>query len=93
MKSEQFASVWDAIEDTPEEAMDMKIRSVMMRALRNHVKDTGMTYEQATRLFGVTQPHVDDLMCGNINQFNFEALLNMAACAGFQIEMQVTGVA
>ena len=36
MTTEQtFASVWDAIEDTPEEAENMKLRSVLMTALKN----------------------------------------------------------
>jgi predicted XRE-type DNA-binding protein len=93
MKFEQFESVWDAIEDTPEEANNLKLRSLLMMELRNHVRRAGLAHEQAAKLFGVTQPRVDDLMCGRIDQFNFEALVNMATCAGFHIEMQVTGVA
>ena len=32
MSSERFASVWDAIEDTPAEAENMKLRSALMMA-------------------------------------------------------------
>ena len=34
MSNQRFASVWDAIEDTPEEAENMKLRSVLMTALK-----------------------------------------------------------
>ena len=34
MSNEQFTSVWDAIEDTPEEAENMKLRSGLMVGLK-----------------------------------------------------------
>ncbi len=34
MSSERFASVWDAIEDTPEAAENMKLRSALMISLK-----------------------------------------------------------
>ena len=37
MKNERFASVWDAIEDTPEEAENLKLRSSLMLALKKHL--------------------------------------------------------
>jgi predicted XRE-type DNA-binding protein len=81
--------VWDAIEGTPEEAQNMKLRSALMMALENHIKRTGMTQAEAAKLFGVTQPRVSDLMRGKINLFALEALVNMATAAGLRIEMRV----
>src|SRR3546814_16896462 len=40
MSKQRFTSVWDAIEDTPEEAENMKLRSVLMTALKNHLTRT-----------------------------------------------------
>ena len=37
MSNKRFASVWDAIEDTPQEAENMKLRSVLLTALKNHL--------------------------------------------------------
>jgi predicted XRE-type DNA-binding protein len=53
MSNQRFASVWDAIEDTPKEAENMKLRSILMTALKNHLASTGMSQAQAARLFGV----------------------------------------
>jgi len=89
MSKQRFASVWDAIEDTPEEAENMKLRSVLMTALKNHIIRTGMTQAQAAKLFGVTQPRVSDLMRGKINLFGLDALINMATAAGLHVEMRV----
>ena len=89
MKQERFASVWDAIEDTPETAENMRLRSVLMMALKNHLTHSGMSQAEAAKLFGVTQPRVSDLMRGKINLFSLDALVNMAAAAGLHIEMRV----
>jgi predicted XRE-type DNA-binding protein len=89
MNKQRFTSVWDAIEDTPEQAANMKLRSVLMIALKDHITRTGMSQAQAAQLFGVTQPRVSDLIRGKINLFALDALVNMATAAGLRIEMQV----
>ncbi len=35
MSNERFASVWDAIENTPAETENMKFRSALMMALKH----------------------------------------------------------
>lgn len=89
MSKQRFASVWDAIEDTPEEAENMKLRSALMAALKSHITRTGMSQAQAAKIFGVTQPRISDLMRGKINLFGLDALVNMATAAGLHIEMRV----
>ena len=89
MSNQRFASVWDAIEDTQEAAENMKLRSILMMALKNHLTRTKMSQAQAAQLFGVTQPRVSDLMRGKINLFGLDALVNMATAAGLHVEMRV----
>ena len=89
MSNQHYASVWDAIEDTPAEAENMKLRSELMMALKNHIARTEMNQAQIARLFGVTQPRVSDLMRGKINLFGLDALVNMAAAAGLHVELHV----
>lgn len=93
MSNQRFASVWDAIEDTPEEAENMKLRSVLMTALKNYLIRENLNQSQAATLLGVTQPRVSDLMRGKINLFGLDALVNMATAAGLHIEMRVLEVA
>jgi predicted XRE-type DNA-binding protein len=90
MSKQKFASVWDAIEDTPEEAENMKLRSQLMMALKSQIDLREMSQAEAAKLFGVTQPRVSDLMRGKINLFSLDALGNMASAAGLHIEIQVT---
>ena len=89
MNNKRFVSVWDVIEDTPEEAENMKLRSALLTALKNHVIRTGMSQADAAKVFGVTQPRVSDLMRGKINLFGLDALVNMAAAAGLHVEIRI----
>jgi predicted XRE-type DNA-binding protein len=89
MNKRRFSSVWDAIEDTPEQAANMKLRSLLMIALKDHITRAGMSQAQAARLFGVTQPRVSDLMRGKISLFALDALVNITTAAGLRIEMRV----
>jgi predicted XRE-type DNA-binding protein len=89
MNNQTFASVWDAIEDTPEEAENMKRRSALLSALKIHLTHTQMSQAQAAKLLGVTQPRVSDLMRSKVNLFGLDALVSMAAAAGLHIQLQV----
>jgi predicted XRE-type DNA-binding protein len=89
MSNRQFSSIWDAIEETPEAAENMKLRSVLMTALKQHIIRTTMSQAEAAKLLGVTQPRVSDLMRGKINVFGLDALVKMATAAGLHIEMRV----
>jgi len=89
MSDNHFKSVWDAIEDTPEEAENMKLRSVLMMALSDHMSRNELSQSQAASLFGVTQPRISDLKRGKINLFNLDSLVNMAVTAGLRVELKV----
>lgn len=89
MSKQRFTNVWEAIEDTPEEAENMKLRSVLMTALKSHLARTKMSQAHAAKLFGVTQPRISDLMRGKINLFGLDSLVNMATAAGLHIELRV----
>lgn len=89
MSDETFPSVWDAIEENPVEAENMKLRSFLIMALEQHIRAKGWTQAEAARHLGVTQPRVSDLMRGKINLFAIDALVNMLAAAGLHVEVRV----
>ena len=89
MTTQRFASVWEAIEDTPVQAENMKLRSSLLMALKRHLEAAGLSQAQAAVLLGVTQPRVSDLMRGKINLFGLDALVNMASAAGLHVELRV----
>lgn len=91
--SQRFESVWDAIEDTPAQAENMKVRSALMIALKERIEAQGLSQANAAKLFGVTQPRISDLLRGKITLFSIDTLINMLAAAGLHIELQIAQAA
>lgn len=85
MSKQRFSSVWDAIEDTPQKAANMKARSALMMAIQEYLRANNLTQVEAAALLGVTQPRVSDLMCGKIDLFSADVLINMLAAAGQEV--------
>ncbi len=89
MSHDSFTSVWDALEDTPREAENLRLRSALMMALKDHLTQAGLTQAQAAKQLGVTQPRVSDLLRGKIHLFSLDTLVNMAASAGLHVELHL----
>jgi len=89
MSKKRYARVWDAIEATPAEAENMKLRSALMIAIREHIKGKDWTQAEAAERLGVMQQLVADLMRGNIDVFSLDALVKMAICVGLKVQMHV----
>jgi len=87
--SPAYASVWDAIEDTPAEAANMRMRSEVMIALKKRIEEQGWTQAEAARIMAVTQPRISDLTRGKIQRFGLDALVAMAMAAGLAVEVRV----
>ena len=93
MPGQIYESVWDAIEDTPDQSANMRLRSELMIALKAHIKKAGWTQTETARLMGVTQPRVSDLMRGQINLFGIDSLIAMASAVGLIVEVRVSEAA
>lgn len=92
MSAKRYESVWDALEDTPGAAENMKIRSALMQELVAYIENTGLTQSEAARQFGVTQPRISDLMRGKVDLFSIDALVNMLTAAGLHLDLGVRQV-
>jgi predicted XRE-type DNA-binding protein len=73
------------------EAENLRIRSLLMGAIRDLIAREGLTQTQAAEIFGVTQPRVSDLVRGRIERFSIDGLVNMLAAAGRAVRISVEG--
>lgn len=89
MANERYASVWDALVDTPEEAENLRVRSELIMALTSVVKGWNMSQREAAARLHVTQPRLNDLLKGKIEKFSLDALVNMLTGANLKIEIEV----
>lgn len=84
-----YASVWDAIADTPEQAANMRTRSELMQQIAAIVKDKAWTQTEAAKQCGVTQPRMNDLLRGRVSRFSLDALVNMATAIGRRVHVEL----
>jgi predicted XRE-type DNA-binding protein len=81
-KTERYASVWDALTETTEEAANLKVRAELMRKIASLIQESGWTQTATAERCGVSQPLINDLLRGAIARFSRDALVNIASCLG-----------
>jgi predicted XRE-type DNA-binding protein len=72
-----------------EEAQNLQLRSQTMMAMANWYVASGLTQAQAAKSLGVTQPRLNQLLKGKINEFSLDALVNMATRAGMRVGLTI----
>lgn len=93
MEIRTFDNVWDALEDTPEEAARMTMRSNLLIAIRQRVRGWRITQVEAAKRLGVTQPRLNDLLQGRIANFSLDSLITLAAKAGLSVRLDIADAA
>lgn len=88
-KVESYASVWDAIADTPEQAANLRARAELMQKIAAIVEESGWTQAEAASHCGVTQPRMNDLLRGRVSRFSLDALFNIATAIGRRVHVEI----
>ena len=88
-KPESYASVWDALADTPEEAANLRARAELMQKIAALLKENAWTQAEAASRCGVTQPRVNDLIRGRVSRFSLDALVNIATALGCRVRIDL----
>jgi predicted XRE-type DNA-binding protein len=89
MNIETFENVFDALTDNRAEAASMAARADLLLAVRVRVKAWNITQEKAAMRLGLTRPRLNDLMRGKLDKFSLDALVNIAAAAGFRLHIHL----
>ena len=84
-----YASVWDAIADTPEQAANLRARAELMRQIAAIVRESGWTQIEAAGRCGITQPRMNDLLRGRVSRFSTDALVNIATAIGRTVHFKL----
>ena len=89
-KPESYASVWDAIADTPEQAANLRARAELIQQIAAFVKRQDWTQVEAASHCGVTQPRINDLLRGRIARFSLDALVNISTALGCRVRIDLS---
>ncbi len=87
--SQAFASVWDALEGSPAEAANMRLRSEVMIAIQEAIAGWRVTQVEAARRLEMTQPRLSDLLRGHVSKFSLDALVLLAERTGLTVRVQI----
>ncbi len=87
--TETYASIWDAIADTPEEAANLRTRADLMRKIAAIIRENDWSQAEAARRCRVTQPRISDLLRGRISRFSLDALVNIATALGKRVRVEL----
>lgn len=93
MERQSFANVWDALEDTPQDAATMSMRSNLLIAVEQRVRSWNVTQAEAAKRLGITQPRLNDLLRGRIMNFSLDTLINLATQAGLAVRLDIAEAA
>jgi len=88
--TESYASVWDAIADTPEQAANLRARAELMQKIAARLKQNARTQAEAASRCGVAQPRINDLLRGRVSRFSLDALVNIATALGCRVRSAPT---
>ncbi len=84
-----YASVWDALADTPEQAANLQARADLMRQIAELIEAEGWKQVEAAERCGVTQPRINDLLRGRVSRFSLDALVNIATALGRRVSLKL----
>ena len=71
------------------EAQNLKLRSELMMQISEYFRASGLTQSGAAKALGLTQPRLNALLKGRIDQFSLDALVNVASQAGLKVRLVV----
>ncbi len=91
--SQEYTSVWDAIENDQVKAANLKLRSELMMEVSVYVKQSGLTQSSAAEKLGTTQPRLNDVLKGRIEKCTVDRLVNMLAAVGYKVNLHISHAA
>ncbi len=73
-----------------EEAESLQMRSHLMMAISEHIKENNLTQAQAAKVLRVSQPHINKIYDGKIGLFSIDKLVLVLARIGKHVDVIVS---
>lgn len=89
--SQEFESVWDAIEPTAGAASVMKIRFMIMSAIIRRCRAWKVSRSVASKRLDVDLLRYDQLIAGDMMGFSIDELVELGLRVGLDIHVEILG--
>ncbi|SFN26001.1 helix-turn-helix domain-containing protein [Nitrosomonas communis] len=73
----------------PEEATLLVMRAELMTRLREIINERGWTQQEASKMLGIGQSRISDLVRGKWEKFNLDMLVTLVTRTGKHVELAV----
>jgi predicted XRE-type DNA-binding protein len=87
------SNVFEELGFLPDEAENLRIRSDLMISLRKLIRSRQWSLETAAETLKTTIDSVENLMAGDIDQFQVEQLITMLTHAGMKVQVEIVAAA
>lgn len=87
MEAQRYQNVWEALTDDPHEAKILSVKSKLTMLVVQHIRSKGLTQVEASKLTGVSQPRISNLMKGQLDKFSIDMLLTLVSKLGNEVEV------
>lgn len=84
---ESSGNVFEDIGFSHEEARLHLLKSELMLKIGRRLEARGLTQHAASKVLGISQPRVSDLVNGKVSQFSIDMLFTLAARAGLEVSV------
>ena len=64
-----MSNIFETLGFGTEEAAGLRMRAHLMSAIRETIRETGLSQTQAAKTIGCTQPRVSDIVTGKLDKF------------------------
>ena len=83
-------TVFSALGFDAEQAENLRLRAELMIEIEAVIKERNLTQVAAAKLFGVSQPRVNNLLKGRIDKFTVDTLVNWLSKLEKRVELVVS---
>lgn len=86
----KYKNAFEILSSEKKEIENYTMRSDMMNAIKDIIKEQEWTQTEAAKRLEVTQPRISSLKNGHISKFSIDMLMGMLAKLGFEFEFDYT---
>lgn len=87
--TESSGNVFVDLGYSAEEAAILQMRADLMADLRKFIKAKKLTQNDATKILGISQSRVSDLITGKWEKFSLEMLITLATKTGKHVTLKI----
>lgn len=84
-----FDDVFDAIADSPEEALYLKVKSKLLSQISEQIKNRNLTQKEAAIICKTSQARISSITTGKLAEFTIDTLVKIAFCIGLETKLKI----